>query len=591
MDSTIAPTPQNRSGAPPLRNFTSAQRTHIQSKLPEFIAYLTEANPGVRDYDKGTSNWMSSTAKMIMGHDLFEASALNGRSPDVVEKEIRTFFRNWKNNTYKKSLPNTAASTSPSTVSSPATQRALSDAIRGLVILEGDLSPKDLFFREKPQEYSRAYQEVKATVPKGTHACVISQKAKKRAWEDADQEHWAQRKRGMELDVASNQEVWPVYLREAIQQNLDRGIVGSALVGIMYAMRTETEGMQHRILYAGYDSTAQSEIAHKPQAHGDIIKQWVQHSEFHLPYLKSPSIYQFELDEESKRPLLPLLDLADPNLALGQISEVLTRYLAALWDHGYPAENTMPTLPWVALAQDPAGHYDVGVFAFSSLIGNPAPCRPADAPGLYEDIARYQVAGTPFRFFTKEEYLLRAKDAAQRIIEEAETGEEVDAEERGRQQSVEKPAQPAGIQSGEGLASDTASAVVDAISHTLPLGKSVDSEAAPPPPPPPADENPAAFPHQDKVPRSPPRSPDQPSKKGKKNSTSKRKTMGNTTNTTKGGTDVPMRESARSRKQVDFGLQLVAQGQRSPKGQRAAWEYDSTRDVENHGPTKRARLD
>ena len=87
--------------------------------------------------------------------------------------------------------------------------------------------------------------------------------------------------------------------------------------------------------------------------------------------------------------------------------------------------------------------------------------------------------------------------------------------------------------------------------------------------------------------------------------------MGDSTNVRKGSTDVPRRESARSRKQVDFGLQLVAQGQRSPKGRRyvmfsaahicyvilkirlhrAAWEYDSSQDVENRGPTKRARLD
>ena len=85
-----------------------------------------------------------------------------------------------------------------------------------------------------------------------------------------------------------------------------------------------------------------------PKMHDEIVRHWVQHAEAHLPCssskvlvyttisdfsedLKSPSVYQFELDDESKRPILPLLDLADPNLALGQISEVLTRYLAALW--------------------------------------------------------------------------------------------------------------------------------------------------------------------------------------------------------------------------------------------------------------------
>ena len=43
----------------------------------------------------------------------------------------------------------------------------------------------------------------------------------------------------------SNRETWPVYVREAIQQNLDRGIVGSAVAGILYAFRDEDDGLKY----------------------------------------------------------------------------------------------------------------------------------------------------------------------------------------------------------------------------------------------------------------------------------------------------------------------------------------------------------
>lgn len=116
-------------------------------------------------------------------------------------QEICTFYRNFKNNSYKKKLP--AAVRSPSLECSPPSKlaiTALKDTIRGLVVLESDLSARDIFFREGDADYRKVYKQVKSELPRDTQAVVITQKARKRAWNEADQEHWERRKAQLELD-------------------------------------------------------------------------------------------------------------------------------------------------------------------------------------------------------------------------------------------------------------------------------------------------------------------------------------------------------------------------------------------------------
>ncbi|TEB31107.1 hypothetical protein FA13DRAFT_1629681 [Coprinellus micaceus] len=407
-------------GAPPLPKFSPAQRKHILSFLDDFTKYLTQYNPNVQNYHSGTTKWISGTLAAVMQHDLFDIGNLGGKNPSEVEGDIRTFFRNWKNNTYKKSLPSTITITS---TLSPGLAVALNDALRGLVIFDPDLSPKDLMFREKPELYQKAYKEIKGELPTDTPTVVIAQKARKRAWESVDQEEWAQRKRALELDTTQNQGVWARFLREAIQQNLDRGIVGSSAVGVMYAFRTVSEGLQYGILYVGHNSATKTEIQHQPQSHAEILKLWREHADICVPYLKTPDVYQFKREAGTNFPKLPELDLDD--VVVRQVAGVLTHYLAAVWDHGYPADNAMPCLPWLRLALDPEAHYDTDIFTLPWTLGGPIPCKLSDTLSLYEWLKELQDAGTPFQFRSKEDYLERARASATQLDADLEQGDEV----------------------------------------------------------------------------------------------------------------------------------------------------------------------
>ncbi|KAJ3504659.1 hypothetical protein NMY22_g17848 [Coprinellus aureogranulatus] len=567
---------QQTSGAPSLPNFNDAQKNHIRSQLPLFIEYLEQNNPTVADRHQGTSQWMADCAKKIMSHGLFDSEELGGRGADKAEMvDIRTFFRNWKNNTYKKRL----GTTSSSRVATPTTltTRAMDDAIRGLVILDGDLSARDLYLRERPEEYSRAVKAVKSEMPQGSPACAIAQKAMKRAWDTADHELWEKRKRELELDVKRNQTLWPEYLRDAIQQNLDRGIVGSALVGI--------------VLYAGYDAVSQEEIKHMPKAHAEMLEHFVQHADVHLPNIKKPSIYQFERDN-ANYPLLPLLNINE--VSLGQINEVLSLYLSLMWDRGYPADNAMPTIPWLAIANDPAAHYDVNAYSFGCIIGDPAPCSPIHAPSLYVALHQYQSTGNPFRFFPKTIYLSHAQDAARRLVDNLEQGDEVDEQNVTKETPVHEDRDGPGDSTlQEPATSRTSSSPspipVPALSTpTPPTSPPYKSRPATPPPeipPTPATPQPPVIPHN--VARSPP--PPHVAKKGGKKAGTKGKSMKDTTNDSRPAVaNTARRGSTRVRKEVTFGLHLVAGGQRSPQGRKPAWEYPES-DSENQPPKKRAR--
>lgn len=119
-----------------------------------------------------------------------------------IAQDIKAFFRNWKNNNYKKTLnQGTTGGHSSSLHASASTAQFITDAARGFIILQGDLTPKELFLHEQPDDYLKAYKDLKSKLPHGTPSVVIAQKARKQAWDTADQEYWAERKRMLELDT------------------------------------------------------------------------------------------------------------------------------------------------------------------------------------------------------------------------------------------------------------------------------------------------------------------------------------------------------------------------------------------------------
>ncbi|KAJ2912499.1 hypothetical protein MD484_g7919, partial [Candolleomyces efflorescens] len=408
--------------APILPHFTKSQRTIILSFIDAFIAYLHEHNPKVVDRHPGTTAWMQNTASEIMKRDEFNAEKLGGRRPADVQKEICTYYRNFKNNNYKKKL--TATTHSHPSESSPPSKlaiTALKDTIRGLVVLESDLSARDIFFREADSDYRKVYKQVKSELPPETPAVVITQKAPKRAWNEADQELWETRKAQLELDCKTNQQSWPKFYRAALQQNLDRGIVGNAVIGVMYAFRDELDGLQHGILYAGYDAAKKDELRHQPQSHSDILKLWVAHADVTLPYSSAPPVCLFDCDDDGF-PILPNIDIHE--VVLRQVAELLRNYLSALWEHTYPPNTAFPTIPWAEIAKAPVDFIDTTLHNLPTALGCPVPCNPVHTLSLYDYLSKQQELGDPFRFRTKsdidERRRIQAKEAVMELLKDDE---------------------------------------------------------------------------------------------------------------------------------------------------------------------------
>ncbi|KAF6746403.1 hypothetical protein DFP72DRAFT_855455 [Ephemerocybe angulata] len=383
-------------GAPSLPNFSDVQRSHITSFIDAFISYLQQNNPQVVHRHHGTTLWVHKTAASIMKNDVFHPSKLK-KEPAKVEKDIRDYFRNYKNNSYKKKLSaSVLASTAPPHKHSKSpVESKLHDALRGLVILEPELSPKELFFLEAPSELRKAYDVLKSELPADTKPCTISVKARKRAWNEADQESWAKRKHSLELDVASNQAAWPMYMQD--------------------------NGVQHGILYAGHNGLDSSEIVHEPSAHKELARIWADHAESFMPNVSAPSVLQFLKDDDGFA-LLPIVDIDD--VAPREISKILTAYLTAIWCHIIPPSNTAPTIPWKEIAAAPHHFYDTAEFEFPCVLGDPAPCPSVQTLPVYNYLLRLQRTGKSFRFRTLSEITEWAKQAEKDAVDEIEKDDE-----------------------------------------------------------------------------------------------------------------------------------------------------------------------
>ncbi|KAF6748305.1 hypothetical protein DFP72DRAFT_1074377 [Ephemerocybe angulata] len=541
-------------GAPSLPNFSDIQRNHITSFIDPFISYLQENNPQVVDRHHGTSLWISQTAATIMKNEAFLPSKLQ-KEPAKVEKDIRDYFRNYKNNSYKKKL-SVAGSTSTAPGykhSKSPVESKLHDALRGLVILEPELSPKELFFLEAPGELRKAYDALKTELPRDTKPCTISVKARKRAWNEADQESWAKRKHSLELDVPSNQAAWPMYMREALQQNLGRGIVGSAVLGLMYAFRTEDNGVQHGILYAGHNGLDSSEIVHEPSAHKELAQIWADHAESFMPNVSAPSVLQFLKDDDGFA-LLPIVDIDD--VVPREISKILTAYLTEIWCHGFPPSNTVPTIPWKEIAAAPHRFYDTAEFEFPCVLGDPAPCLSVQTLPVYDYLLRLQRTGNSFRFRALSEIEDLAKQDGKDMVDEIEKDDENMDDDV---DDVPKPKTP----------------------PTSPRSPSRTPPRLPHSPP----QTALRSPPSPLLKPSPSPSHGKSSHRGRgrgrwrgsvrSDKAKPRRALETMTNVEPSPCHPTARRSGRDRTTASFGLQLLAGGQRSPKGRRPDWSYVS----------------
>ncbi|KAF9030928.1 hypothetical protein BJ165DRAFT_871375 [Panaeolus papilionaceus] len=258
-----------------LPHFTQDQKEFISSFIPSFETYLQQHNlNGTRDPD--TSHWIKRTVDSIMRDERLSAAHLGGRDPSKVRQTIRTYFRNWKNHQYKHALQGQSTfphitQTLPQNENNKTYDRlpkkvlaSVKDAMRALVVLDGDITPQQLFYLQEPEHHEKIYKDMREDpLNKDVLPWNLGQKAKVKAWANADQDDWARRKKELMLDVNSNWSIYPDMLRASIQQNLDRGVVGTVLIGIMIAFCTES-GIQHGISYCGHDALSGREIPHMP---------------------------------------------------------------------------------------------------------------------------------------------------------------------------------------------------------------------------------------------------------------------------------------------------------------------------------------
>ncbi|PPR06841.1 hypothetical protein CVT24_011332 [Panaeolus cyanescens] len=624
---------------PSLPGFTKEQKDHISSFIKPFEAFLRKHNEaGTRDRD--TSQWVKDTVHTIMTHECMSINELEGRDITKVQGQISTYFRNWKNNNYKHNIAPVLMGTKPAPIHSTnsdachipkAVLTSMNNAMRGLVVLDCDMTPKQLFYLQEPQHYTKKYHALRDRPEnKNQLPCTISQWARTQAWNETDQDYWAKKKQDLEQDAEGNRAIFPDMLRASIQQNLNRGVVGTALVGVMIAFRTEN-GIEHGISYSGYDSINKREIAHFPTQHDELTKIWTSHADKFMPMFNSslPSVYEFERTENGF-PILPSVDLEG---AISEIKNVLTAYFESSWETTYPKDSSLPSLPWNLVFTSPELYYDYEAFKLPGLLGNPIPCKPSNLIGLYERLLELQDEGNHFRFFTRAQI----REILQEHLDEASAEQEKDNEnvevDHSTKDAIQPPSPPALVPTvpnsplpGSQLPNPTtapptisnspATAALSPIHTPAPpavipkspsLTKDKSGVSSPTPPvvaniPSPSTPSPLATQRRiNEIQYTPTPSPTTKSPVDASSDAPPQRKRPAVYSSKKGGKGVSdsQRRSTRARNAVQFGVQYVANGARSPKSRKPRWEYIEEEDYigadtvqegkENRAP-KKARL-
>ncbi|KAF9032048.1 hypothetical protein BJ165DRAFT_1571637 [Panaeolus papilionaceus] len=133
------------------------------------------------------------------------------------------------------------------------------------------------------------------------------------------------------------------------------------------------------------------------------------------------SAFVFEKNEDGF-PILPSIDFEEADL--GEIRRILTEYLEMMWYHIYPQDSTIPSLPWAEIVLNPHLYYDCATFNLSHSFNNPIPCKTAHVVTLYERLLELQDDQNHFRFYTRSEIISNLQRHLDEAAEESEKGRE-----------------------------------------------------------------------------------------------------------------------------------------------------------------------
>ncbi|KAJ7652292.1 hypothetical protein B0H17DRAFT_1147412 [Mycena rosella] len=348
--------------------FTTEQRKHLETYLPEFVQQLDAGVQGSQ-----LTQWKQATATKALESPPFanlDVSVVSrngwfevvGSSPHIenfvltcAQKIVRK-FTNYYNQVYKKSH-----STNPS----------LSTIVKGNPLLQfaSVLTGRQLFARDMHDNIAALAKDFVAET--GTNDAAAYQKVLKDMWDPLDASEkstWDTKAEEECGDVSVNQQGFASNIHLALRSLCQYGHVGDAEMVLFYAFRDEASGDLLSGTIHGHSKHNKSNFG------GDDLKQsygaaWQSFADSVIPRATVCHSTAIAVGDDGIV-IFPLVDLE--TLPVADFRLLLQDYFGQCWVHKDPAPwDSTPPIPWADISSDPSKFYDTEKFKFPLPLKDP----------------------------------------------------------------------------------------------------------------------------------------------------------------------------------------------------------------------------
>ncbi|KAH6902227.1 hypothetical protein BKA70DRAFT_1435386 [Coprinopsis sp. MPI-PUGE-AT-0042] len=398
---------------------SDAQMTIANQSVEVYVNFIASLPFGTNAERMSSERLVSAKKKELvqelLDHDEFKDSIVEG-DPDRCRRAwVYVIGRKFNN----KKFNVTTASASLRTQTSPPAQvahaaqaplAALDDADfaaarRAFIMLKGEFSARKLFIHDNAPAIAAEIEQMKANGTQYTGGALWNA-AVARLWTNDKKEEYAGKVDPTSQDIQANQQVFAPMISKAIGDLLKRGLLGTALAKLSFAVRNPSGGLDTAICYIGYDAAKKEPILYSPSEFEaqEQSEEWQDEANYIIPRVKPPPP---ELPTDSNGlPMWPHIDLEQSTVS--QVSDIVQCYIDAVWEYAIPRCVAWPCFPAEMIAADPSLFIDTAVFKV------PAPLPPKKSAQnfiLAEYFEEASRAGRPFRFRSKDEIeFLQKKD-------------------------------------------------------------------------------------------------------------------------------------------------------------------------------------
>ncbi|KAJ3528319.1 hypothetical protein NMY22_g9462 [Coprinellus aureogranulatus] len=403
---------------PTLPEFTEPQRKLIKSHLPGLFRLIDR-----RADTNEITRWKKATIEELLKHDLLARSTAedsdvdedghleedkrvviaveNGdeKTPAEVSEIIDRYYlnqgsyhrRKGKRSTTEavpKQHPHTASVVSPNPTSSVGQGTIASNSgelatltndptlsfLRTLIVFQGQMPSRELFIYENQREITAEIESIR----KGM---VYEEKIK-----------------ALAEDISLNQAEFAGLLLKLLNDVCDRGYLGSALFGIMYAFRDpDSDNLKTGLYCTGHNSKTSQRIKTSLPHHNELLTDWEVHADTTLPRFTRLA-RSMELQYRDGIALLPHINLHTANF--GQLAAILDALFKALWDFAWGSNGERHLIPYADIEENPDIYYDTGRYP-SISIGDPSAMSTAKVVVLWTEISNLCDSMTPLQFYPR----------------------------------------------------------------------------------------------------------------------------------------------------------------------------------------------